>query len=112
MLVHQEAAALALRPNLVTVWVGLSDLEEGVSPAEFGSELQEIVAPFRALHAQVLLANIEPITDAPTYEACAGVGSLAGLEPSLFRRRPIRHGKASPSRRHQCDPGLLQHTGG
>ena len=70
---HQEAAALALRPNLVTVWVGLSDLEVGVSPADFGSELQEIVAPLRALHAQVLLANIEPITDAPAYEACAGV---------------------------------------
>lgn len=73
VLTHQEAAALALRPNLVTIWVGLSDLEAGVSPTEFGSELQKIVAPLRALHAQVLLANIEPITDAPAYEACAGV---------------------------------------
>ena len=73
VLAHQEAAALALHPNLVTVWVGLSDLEAGVSPAEFGSELQEIVAPLRALNAQVLLANIEPITHAVAYQTCAGV---------------------------------------
>ncbi|MGH9097907.1 MAG: GDSL-type esterase/lipase family protein, partial [Acidimicrobiales bacterium] len=73
LLADQEAAAAALRPNLVTVWVGVSDLEAGMSPAEFGSELQEIVAPLRALHAQVLLANVEPITDAIAYQACAGV---------------------------------------
>ena len=73
VLAHQEAAAVGLRPNLVTVWVGVSDLESGVSPVDFGSELQGIVAPLRALHAQVLLANIEPITDAPAYQACAGV---------------------------------------
>lgn len=73
VLAHQEAAAVALRPNLVTVWVGVRDLEADVSPAEFGSQLQEIVAPLRELHAQVLLANIEPITDAPAYQACAGV---------------------------------------
>lgn len=72
VLAHQEAAAVALRPDLVTVWVGVNDLEEDVSPTEFGSELQEIVAPLRAHHAQVLLANLEPITDAPTYDACAG----------------------------------------
>lgn len=72
VLAHQEAAAVALRPDLVTLWIGIDDLEEGVSPTEFGSELQEIVAPLRAHHAQVLLANLEPITDAPTYEACAG----------------------------------------
>ncbi len=72
VLAHQEAAAVALRPNLVTVWVGIGDLEEDVSPTEFGSELQEIVAPLRAHHTQVLLANVEPITDAPTYDACAG----------------------------------------
>jgi lysophospholipase L1-like esterase len=52
--------------------VGVSDLEAGMSPAEFGSELQEIVAPLRALHAQVLLANVEPITDAIVYQTCAG----------------------------------------
>ena len=72
VLAHQEAAAVALRPDLVTVWVGINDLEEDVSPTQFGSELQEIVAPLRAHHAQVLLANLEPITDAPTYHACAG----------------------------------------
>jgi lysophospholipase L1-like esterase len=75
VLAHQEAAAVALRPNLVTVWVGISDLEAGVSPTEFGSQLQEIVAPLRAHHAQVLLANLEPITDAPTYGTCAGTSS-------------------------------------
>lgn len=72
VLAHQEAAAIALRPDLVTVWVGINDLEEGVSPSVFGSELREIVAPLRAHHAQVLLANLEPITEAPTYAACAG----------------------------------------
>ncbi len=72
VLAHQEAAAVALRPDLVTVWIGINDLEQGVSPSEFGSELREIVAPLRAQHARVLLANLEPITDAPTYADCAG----------------------------------------
>lgn len=72
VLAHQEAAAVALRPDVVTIWVGIDDLEEDVSPTEFGSELQEIVAPLRAHHALVLIANLEPITDAPTYAACAG----------------------------------------
>ncbi len=84
VLTYQEAAALALRPNLVTIWVGLSDLEAGVSPTQFGSELQKIVTPLRTLHAQVLLANIEPITDAPAYEACAGVqGSPPNWVPAV-----------------------------
>jgi hypothetical protein len=73
VLAHQEATAVALHPNVVTVWIGVSDVETGVSPASFGSMLQEIVGPLRAIHAQVLLANIEPITAAPAYQACAGV---------------------------------------
>jgi lysophospholipase L1-like esterase len=72
VLALQEPTAVALHPNVVTVWIGVSDVEAGVSPAAFGKMLQDIVAPLRAVHAHVLLANIEPITDAPAYQACAG----------------------------------------
>jgi lysophospholipase L1-like esterase len=73
VLARQEATAVSLHPNVVTLWIGASDLEAGESAAAFGTELQEIVAPLRALHAQVLLANVEPITDAAAYQACTGV---------------------------------------
>ena len=98
VLAHQEAAAVALRPDLVTVWVGINDLEKGVSPSMFGSELQEMVARLRAHHAQVLLANLEPITDAPTYAACAGTSfPSSASNPRCFVDTRFATGRLPPA---------------
>jgi lysophospholipase L1-like esterase len=72
VLQDQVPTTLSLHPNLVTVWVGLSDLEEGVSADEYGARLKQILAELRATHALVLVANIEPITLAPAYRSCLG----------------------------------------
>lgn len=72
VLEDQVPTALSLHPNLVTVWVGLSDLEGGVSAGEYGARLKQILGRLRATHAQVLVANIEPITLAPVYLSCLG----------------------------------------
>jgi lysophospholipase L1-like esterase len=99
VLAHQEAAAVALHPNLVTVWVGINDVEEGVSPTAFGRELQEIVAPLRAHHAQVLLANLESITDAPTYGACVGTSRLSpGSNHRCFVDNQFATGMVPPAK--------------
>ena len=99
VLAHQEAAAIALRPDLVTVWVGIDDLEQGVSPSVFGSELRDIVAPIRARRAQVLLANLEPITEAPTYAACAGTS----LRSSASNHRCFVDGRFATGRLPPAD---------
>lgn len=72
VLTHQVGAARSLHPNLVTVWVGLRDLEEGASTELFGSQLRQIIAPLRKERATVLVANLEPITLAPAYQPCLG----------------------------------------
>jgi lysophospholipase L1-like esterase len=84
LLAHQETSGLDLHPNVVTIWVGLSDLESGESPSQFGGNLQRIVAPFRARGTLVLLANVEPITEAAAYVACAA-GTSAQAEPGTRR---------------------------
>ena len=72
VLENQVPTALSLHPNVVTVWVGLSDVEEGVSAGAYGARLEQILAELRATHALVLVANVEPITLAPVYRSCLG----------------------------------------
>jgi hypothetical protein len=73
VLTHQLSAALSLHPNLVTVWLGVGDLEAGVSPGQFGVQLRHILEPLRAEGARVLVANVEPITLAPAYRNCIDI---------------------------------------
>jgi hypothetical protein len=84
VLQDQVPTTLSLHPNLVTVWVGLSDLEDGVSAGEYGARLKQILGRLRATPALVLVANIEPITLAPVYRSCLGQ-SASSFNPRNHR---------------------------
>lgn len=63
--------ALALRPDLVTVWLNVNDLVAGVTPADYERSLGRLVARLRAGGVErVLVATTPPVADLPAYRAC------------------------------------------
>jgi GDSL-like Lipase/Acylhydrolase family len=73
---------VALRPDLVTVSVGLADLFDGTPASVFGQQLSQILARLRAAHTRVLVADLLPVDRFPAYPRCSGRPSSCGL--SLF----------------------------
>ena len=64
-------AALADRPDLVTVFFNVDDLVAGVSAQDFEARLGQIVGSLRAGgHTRVLVANTPPIDRLPAFVAC------------------------------------------
>ncbi len=70
LLSGEVAQALALRPDLVAVWVGLPDLLDGMSPVTFGQDLELALTKLDAGHTKVLVANLLPIYRFPAYRSC------------------------------------------
>jgi lysophospholipase L1-like esterase len=64
--------ALALHPDLVTVWVSTEDIVSGTPPATYGQELSQLVEALRQHGASVLLANAAPQVLYPALESCPG----------------------------------------
>lgn len=63
--------ALAVHPDLVTVWLNVNDLLAGVPPAQYESRLSELVhALRRGGRARVLVANTPWLDRLPAYLAC------------------------------------------
>ncbi len=98
VLQNQVPITLTLHPNLVTVWVGLSDLEGGVSAGEYAAQLKQILGRLRATPALVLVANIEPITLAPVYRSCLGqsAGAFNPRNDRCFIERFFPGGRLPP----------------
>jgi lysophospholipase L1-like esterase len=66
-------AALAQRPDLVTVFFNVDDLVAGVPPQDFQARLDQIVGSLRAGgHARVLVANTPPLDRLPAFASCEG----------------------------------------
>jgi acyl-CoA thioesterase-1 len=64
--------ALALRPDLVTVWLNVNDLIAGVPASRYEMELDELVSGLRGGRVgTVLVANTPPLDRLPVYLACA-----------------------------------------
>lgn len=62
--------ALASRPNLVTVWLNVNDITQGVSPAEYERQLDRLVKALRGDGSvRVLVANTPPLDTLPAYQA-------------------------------------------
>ena len=70
-LTDELPAALAERPDLVTVFFNVDDLVAGVSPQDFQAHLDRIVGSLRSGgHARVLVANTPPLDQLPAFAAC------------------------------------------
>jgi lysophospholipase L1-like esterase len=71
-LVNVLPHALALHPDLVTVWVSTEDIVSGTPLASYGQDLAQLVAALRDEGATVLLANAPPPVLFPALEGCPG----------------------------------------
>jgi lysophospholipase L1-like esterase len=87
-LVDEVPAALKVHPQLVTVWLNVNDLVQGVSPSTYAAELQQLVQALRqGGRARVLVANLPDVRQLPAYRACAqsdGANAACPLPSSLM----------------------------
>jgi lysophospholipase L1-like esterase len=64
--------ALAVHPTVATVFFTLDDLVAGVTPQDYGRNLDTIVHSLRQDGATVLIATAPHIDGLPAYSACSG----------------------------------------
>jgi lysophospholipase L1-like esterase len=70
-LAAQVPEAVALSPDVVTVWLNVNDILHGVTPALYEADLTRLVTALRRGGAtKVLVANTPPLDDLPAYRAC------------------------------------------
>jgi len=63
--------ALALHPTVVTVWLNVNDLINGVAAQDYEAELRQVLhALGRGGQARVLVANTPDLAQLPAYRAC------------------------------------------
>ena len=77
--------ALAVHPNLATVWLSTADIIAGTAPAVFARELKQLVVALQGAGATVLLANAAPPEVFPALESCGSDGPAcdSGGAPTL-----------------------------
>lgn len=80
--IEQELpAALAARPDLVTVWACVNDFNAGVSVEQYGADLDRLLRWLRAAGPAVYVGNMPDLTRLPRY---------AGYPPALLRKEIAR----------------------
>lgn len=83
--------ALALQPDVVTVWLNINDLVAGVSPETYEEQLDLLVGRLRRGNATtVLVANTPPLDGLPLYVACRPLAPQPGGGCDRNRRLPER----------------------
>ncbi len=69
---HDEVpAALAIHPTVVTVWLNVNDLINGVAAQDYEAQLRQLLRALRrGGQARVLVANTPDLAQLPAYRAC------------------------------------------
>src|SRR3989475_12044636 len=69
---HDEVpAALAVHPTVVTVWLNVNDLINGVAAQDYEAQLRQVLRALRrGGQARVLVANTPDLAQPPAYRAC------------------------------------------
>ena len=78
----EAAQVSALRPRVVTLWVGLDDLLDGLAPATFRQSLEQALSALRSRGATVLVANLLPVYRFPGYSTCRSEPVSCGIPAS------------------------------
>lgn len=83
--IRQEAPdALALRPDLVTVWLNVNDIREGVAVSTYESELLQLVTELRGGgRTKVLVANTPPMDHLPAILQVVPAAALPDLRATI-----------------------------
>src|SRR5439155_5227484 len=64
-------------PDLVTVWLGLNELRQRITPQAYASELERLVTKLRGHgRSRVLVANLPPADALPGLTACVDMGNF------------------------------------
>jgi lysophospholipase L1-like esterase len=79
-LAYQVPRAEAARPDLVTVWLGVNDLNAGVPLERYAAGLDEILRRLTATGARVFVGNLPDLTKLPAYGDLSPVLLLAEVE--------------------------------
>jgi len=78
--VDQEPTALGLRPQLVTVWLAVNDLNASVSPADYSAALRRVVGPLvTGTDARVFMGNVPDLRTVPAYAGTDQAALLARI---------------------------------
>jgi len=90
---HDEVpAAVAVHPTVVTVWLNVNDLINGVTAPDYEAQLRQVLRALRrAGQARVLVANTPDLAQLPAYRAClpnAPAGGPACLIPAGLMPTP------------------------
>ncbi|MDB4932261.1 MAG: Lipolytic enzyme precursor [Myxococcaceae bacterium] len=80
----QAARAAALRPALVTLFVGGNDLWRGVTPRRFGENLDAIAAALAPASPRVIVGTVPNLAHAP---AAALAEQFLGVAPAALEAR-------------------------
>ncbi|TME78349.1 MAG: hypothetical protein E6I47_12695 [Chloroflexi bacterium] len=77
---HDEVpAALAVHPTVVTVWLNVNDLINGVAAQDYEAQLRQVLRALRrGGQARVLVANTPDLAQLPAYRACLPNAPMAG----------------------------------
>src|SRR3989441_12316478 len=107
-LLDEVPAALAVHPTVVTVWLNVNDLINGVVAPDYESQLRQVLRALRrGGQARVLVANTPDLAQLPAYRAClpaapAGRPTVL-LPPGLPPTPPAGgRGRRRPKRRHHA----------
>ena len=77
---EQVPTAAGLRPQLVTIWLAVNDLNANVSPADYATGLRKVVAPLVSLtNARVFVGNVPDLRSVPAYAGTDQAGLLARI---------------------------------
>lgn len=90
---HDEVpAAVAVHPMVVTVWLNVNDLINGVAVGDYGAQLRQVLHSLRrGGQTRVLVANTPDLAQLPAYRAClpnAPAGGPACLIPQALLPTP------------------------
>src|SRR5256886_4623741 len=99
---HDEVpAALAVHPTVVTVWLNVNDLINGVATLDYEAQLRQVLRALRrGGQARVLVANTPDLAQLPAYRAClpnAPTGGPTCLIPAGLMPTPQAVGAAVAS---------------
>ena len=65
---EQLPAALSDRPQLVTIWLAVNDLNDGVRPADYSNALRSLVDPLiRDTEARIFVGTVPDLRSVPAY---------------------------------------------
>jgi len=77
---EQVPTAVSLRPQLVTIWLAVNDLNANVSPADYSTGLRKVVAPLVSLtDARVFIGNVPDLRTVPAYAGTDQAALLARI---------------------------------